>query len=97
MRLANGRSILDAVGDQTKALNGRVSGGDRKQLGEYFAAIRAAEKELAASDAWLARPKPEVIVEVPNEKIAEVFRSSLAQTRTGRPTDRLVEVVAKSS
>ncbi len=70
MRLANGRSILDAVGDQTKALNGRVSGGDRKQLGEYFAAIRAAEKELAASDAWLDRPKPEVNVEVPKD-IAE--------------------------
>ena len=70
MRLANGRSILDTVGDQTKALNLRVSGGDRKQLGEYFAAIRAAEKELAASDAWLDRPKPEVNVEVPKD-IAE--------------------------
>ena len=69
-RLANGRSILDAVGDQTEALNLRASGGDRKQLGEYFAAIRAAEKELAASDAWLDRPKPEVNVEVPQD-IAE--------------------------
>ena len=69
-RLANGRSILDAVGDQTEAINLRVSGGDRKQLGEYFAAIRAAEKELAASDAWLDRPKPEVNVEVPKD-IAE--------------------------
>ena len=66
-RLANGRSILDAVGDQTEALNLRVSGGDRKQLGEYYAAIRAAEKELAASDAWLDRPKPEVNVEVPKD------------------------------
>ena len=69
-RLANGRSILDAVGDQTKAFNRQVSGGDRKQLDEYFAAIRTAEKELAASDAWLDRPKPEVNVEVPKD-IAE--------------------------
>lgn len=69
-RLAEGRSILDAVGDQTKALNQRVSGGDRKQLDEYFAAIRTAEKELAASEAWLDRPKPEVNVEVPQD-IAE--------------------------
>ena len=69
-RLAEGRSILDAVGDQTKALNRRVSGGDRKQLEEYFAAIRTAEKELAASEAWLDRPKPEVNVEVPKD-IAE--------------------------
>ncbi|MBT4013724.1 MAG: DUF1552 domain-containing protein [Planctomycetaceae bacterium] len=69
-RLANGRSILDAVGDQTKALNRQASGGDRKQLDEYSAAIRTAEKELAASDAWLDRPKPEVNVEVPQD-IAE--------------------------
>ena len=69
-RLAEGRSILDAVGDQTKALNQRVSGGDRKQLDEYFAAIRTAEKELAASQAWLDRPKPEVNVEAPKD-IAE--------------------------
>ena len=38
-----------------------------------------------------------VTVEVPDEQIAEVFRAALAQTRTGRPTDRLVEVVAKPS
>ena len=66
-RLAEGRSILDAVGDQTKALNRRVSGGDRKQLDEYFAAIRTAEKELAATDAWLDRPKPEVNVDIPKD------------------------------
>ena len=69
-RLTEGRSILDSVGDQTKALNRRVSGGDRKQLDEYFAAIRTAEKELAASDAWLDRPKPEVNFEIPKD-IAE--------------------------
>ena len=69
-RLAEGRSILDALGDQTKTLNQRVSGGDRKQLDEYFAAIRTAEKELAASDAWLDRPKPAVKAEIPKD-IAE--------------------------
>ena len=38
-----------------------------------------------------------VTVEVPDERTAEVFRAALAQTRAGRPTDRLVEVVAKAS
>ena len=66
-RLAEGRSILDAVGDQTKTLKRQVSEGDRKQLEEYFHAIRAAEKELAASDAWLDRPKPKVDVEIPED------------------------------
>ncbi len=65
--LAEGRSILDAVSDQTKSLNKRVSGGDRKQLHEYFAAIRAAEKELDATDAWLDRPKPKVNADVPKD------------------------------
>lgn len=66
-RLAEGRSILDAVGDQTKSLNRRVSGSDRKQLDEYFEAIRAAEKDLAISDEWLARPKPKVDAKVPTD------------------------------
>lgn len=66
-RLAEGRSILDVVGQQTKALNRRISGGDRKQLAEYFAAIRTAEKELAATDAWLDRPKPKVNADVPRD------------------------------
>ena len=37
-----------------------------------------------------------VTVEVPDERTAEVFRAALAKTRRGRPTDRLVEVVAKA-
>ncbi len=37
-----------------------------------------------------------VTVVVPDEHIAEVFRAALAKTRDGRPTDRLVEVVAKA-
>ena len=37
-----------------------------------------------------------VTVEVPDERTAEVFRQALAKTRSGRPTDRLVEVVAKA-
>lgn len=63
--LTEGRSILDAVGDQTRALNGRVGRGDRTQLDAYFSAIRAAEQELAAADAWLDRPKPHVRAETP--------------------------------
>ena len=44
-----------------------MSGGDRKQLDEYFAAIRKAEKELAATEAWLDRPKPKVDAKVPKD------------------------------
>ena len=68
--LADGRSILDAVAEQTKSLKKQTSSPDRRQLDEYFAAIRAAETELAESEAWLDRPKPRVD-ENPPQDIAD--------------------------
>ena len=65
--LADGRSILDAVAEQTKSLNRQTSSRDRRQLDEYFAAIRAAETELAESEAWLDRPKPRVDEKPPQD------------------------------
>lgn len=66
-RLAEGRSILDLVGEQTKALQGNVSRNDRRQLDEYFASIREAEKDLQESEAWLDMPKPKVDIDVPRD------------------------------
>ena len=65
--LADGRSILDAVAEQTKSLSRQTSSRDRRQLDEYFAAIRAAETELAESEAWLDRPKPRVDEKPPQD------------------------------
>ena len=65
--LADGRSILDAVAEQTKSLKKQTSSPDRRQLDEYFAAIRAAETELAESEAWLDRPKPRVDEKPPQD------------------------------
>ena len=66
-RLSDGRSILDAVADQAKALSRKVSVADRRQLDEYFAAIRDAEVDLAASEEWLDRPKPVVDAKPPQD------------------------------
>lgn len=66
-RLADGRSILDAVAEQTKSLKKKTSSPDRRQLDEYFTAIRAAETELAKSEAWLDRPKPRVDEQTPED------------------------------
>jgi len=65
--LADGRSILDAVAEQTKSLKKQTSSPDRRQLDEYFAAIRAAETELAESEAWLDRPKPRIDTKPPQD------------------------------
>lgn len=68
--LADGRSILDGVAEQTRALNRKASTNDRRQLEEYFAAVRNAEVELMEAEAWLDRPKPRVD-EPPPQDIAD--------------------------
>jgi hypothetical protein len=65
--LADGCSILDSVAEQTRSLNRRTSANDRRQLDEYFTAIRAAEAELTETEAWLDRPKPHVDVAPPED------------------------------
>ncbi len=66
-QLADGKSILDSVAEQTRALNRRTSTHDRKQLDEYFAAIREAESEIRSAEQWLDRPKPRVEEEPPKD------------------------------
>jgi hypothetical protein len=58
--LAEGRSILDELKTQTKSLQTKTSTADRRRLEEYFEAVRAAEKDLVAAQAWLKKPKPTV-------------------------------------
>ncbi len=65
--LVDGRSILDSVAEQTRALNRQTSGSDRRQLEEYFASIRVAEAELMEAEAWIDRPKPRVDEEPPQD------------------------------
>ena len=67
MRLAEGRSILDSVGEQTRSLNRNASVKDRRQLDEYYDAIRAAETELVERQSWLDRPKPRVDEQRPKD------------------------------
>ncbi len=66
-RLADGRSILDSVADQSKMLRQKTGVNDRRQLDEYFEAIRVAESELREAEAWLDRPKPQVKVDPPQD------------------------------
>ena len=58
--LDTGRSILDAVADQTRDLERKVGPGDRARLDQYFASVRDLENRLQASKGWERRPKPVV-------------------------------------
>ena len=64
-RLQDGRSILDAVRDQSKAMHKGLGSGDRDKLDEYFSSVRELEKRLARSEEWSRKPKPKVNVKPP--------------------------------
>lgn len=64
-RAQEGRSIMDVVADDTRALERRLGAGDRDRLDAYFTSVRDLEKRLLASEAWTQRPKPKVSVPKP--------------------------------
>lgn len=66
-RLHQGRSIMDLVGAEAKAMQRRVGGADRDKLDAYFTSVRDLEKRLAANEAWAQHPKPKVAVPPPKE------------------------------
>ncbi len=66
-RLAEGRSILDAVSDQAKRLSGKVGPGDRDKLDEYFSSVREMERRLQAMQTWSKMPKPKVDAPTPTD------------------------------
>jgi hypothetical protein len=66
-RLDTGRSILDAVSEQAKSLQGDVSARDRTRLEQYFTSVRDLEHRLQESREWERKPKPVVNVAAPGE------------------------------
>lgn len=64
-RLANGRSILDAVREQSKGVRDGLGGEDREKLDEYFTSVRELEQRLARAEEWAKKPKPKVDAKPP--------------------------------
>ena len=64
-RLAQGQSILDAVGGQAKDLQRSVGARDRDRLDQYFTSVRELERRMEMSKDWEKRPKPKVTAPVP--------------------------------
>lgn len=53
-------SVLDAVGEQARALDAGLGAADRRKLDEYFSSIRDVERRIAVDRDWLHKPKPTV-------------------------------------
>lgn len=66
-RLKEGRSIMDVVSSDAKALQRTLGAGDRDKMERYFDSVRAFEKRLGASEDWAHRPKPKVSMKPPQE------------------------------
>jgi hypothetical protein len=64
-KLRDGRSILDAVGGQAKALTADLGSNDREKLDEYFTSVRELEQRLAINEEWAKKPKPKVDAKQP--------------------------------
>jgi hypothetical protein len=66
-KLDTGRSILDALADQTHSLQRQASAADRGRLDQYLSSVRDLESRLQASKEWERRPKPVVDADPPND------------------------------
>ncbi len=64
-RLQDGKSVLDAVREQSRRLRPGLGVNDREKLDEYFTSVRELEQRLAQAEAWSKRPKPKVDVKPP--------------------------------
>jgi hypothetical protein len=64
-RLAQGQSILDAVGGQAKDLQRSVGARDRDRLDQYFTSVRELERRMEMSKEWEKRPKPKISASIP--------------------------------
>ncbi len=70
-KLREGRSIMDAVGEEAKRFGAKMGAADRDKLDEYFTSVREMEGRLATTEDWVQKPKPEVDASTPKD-IAEM-------------------------
>ena len=65
--LEDGRSIMDTVLGDARAMERRVSAADREKLDQYFTAVRETEQQLAKAERWSQTPKPVVSAQPPGD------------------------------
>jgi len=102
-RLETGRSIMDAVADQAKSLEGGVGARDRERLDQYFTGVRDLERRLEKAREWENVPKPAAPCEAPQDPASpkEYFRKTklmydLAKVAFQTDSTRLVTLMLDS-
>ena len=64
-RIREGRSIMDIVSEEAKAMQRRLGPADRDKLDAYFTSVRDLERRLVVNQGWTERPKPKVAEQAP--------------------------------
>lgn len=62
-RFAEDKSILDAVMDQTHALERRLGRADQGKLDEYLTSVREVERRVKRAESWMDVPKAKIEAE----------------------------------
>ena len=65
--IGHGKSIMDMVHRQAKALRPSLSSTDQEKLEEYFQSVRETERRLVKSEGWVHTPKPRVEMPMPED------------------------------
>lgn len=65
--IRGGRSIMDIVGNDAKALQRELGYGDKQKLDDWFSSVRELEQRLQANEAWVHKPKPKVNAKAPTD------------------------------
>lgn len=66
-QLSQGKSIMDLVQSQARALKPGLSHADQAKLEEYFESVRETERRLVKSENWIHTPKPKVNAKPPKD------------------------------
>lgn len=89
--LAEGRSIMDTVLGDARAMERSVSTADREKLDQFFTAVRETEQRLAKAEAWNQTPKPKVEAKPPGKvdwtDLTGMFRAQFDVMRLALETD----------
>lgn len=89
--LAEGRSIMDTVLGDARAMERTVSTADREKLDQFFTAVRETEQRLAKAEAWNQTPKPKVEAKPPGKvdwtDLTGMFRAQFDVMRLALETD----------
>jgi Protein of unknown function (DUF1552) len=68
-RLSDGKSILDAVGEQAQRLQPQLGVRDREKVDEYFTSVRDLERRMVVAEEWSKKPKPKVDAKPPQNNM----------------------------